>query len=549
MDRHQRRLILSRVLLLGLPFALGSSAYAAKPVDLLHQNVFRIFSSANLNSNGLTIKELNRSFDVKQNLHIRVQQTYNGYLIWGADAVVHIPHDGKSLSRASLSALAANNGASMNGIFYEGLNADLANTPAAVFTEAQAQSALQHAIEAYQQKVSAKPEIKNQQSQLMVYVDDKNKAHWAFKVSFEASPVKVGEIPAQPIYIMDAVTFKVFEDWNDMKTIDRDPTSGGGYGGNQKMGKLVYDGLTGHLDKLSIKRDGATATCYLQNKDVTVKRCVESDFWGQCRKSVEFTTVCGATDPEHNDVYWNGETDTVNGGYSPSNDALFNGAIIKDLYQKWYNVPVLKNPDKSPMMLTMIVHLPMDNAYWDGSTMNFGDGISMFYPLTSLGVSAHEISHGFTTQHSNLTYKKQSGGMNEAFSDMAAQAAEVFAYGKNSWQIGPEIFKQEGKALRYMDKPSKDGRSIDDASQYKDSIDVHYTSGVYNRFFYTLGKTDGWDVRKAFNVMIQAQYHWTANETFSSGACGVITGAKDLDYDVNAVKAAFDVVKVDYSKC
>ena len=52
----------------------------------------------------------------------------------------------------------------------------------------------------------------------------------------------------------------------------------------------------------------------------------------------------------------------------------------------------------------------------------------------------------------------QSGGMNEAFSDMAAQAAEVYAYGvgKNSWQIGPEIFKEKNKALRYMDMPSKD---------------------------------------------------------------------------------------------
>ena len=36
--------------------------------------------------------------------------------------------------------------------------------------------------------------------------------------------------------------------------------------------------------------------------------------------------------------------------------------------------------------------------------MTFGDGIDMFYPLVFLGVGAHEISHGFTEQHSNLIY-------------------------------------------------------------------------------------------------------------------------------------------------
>ena len=29
--------------------------------------------------------------------------------------------------------------------------------------------------------------------------------------------------------------------------------------------------------------------------------------------------------------------------------------------------------------------------------------------------------------------------------DMAAQAAEYYSYGKNSWEIGPEIFKAQTK--------------------------------------------------------------------------------------------------------
>ena len=189
--------------------------------------------------------------------------------------------------------------------------------------------------------------------------------------------------------------------------------------------------------------------------------------------------------------------------------------------------------------------------------MVFGDGKDLFYPLTSIGVVAHEVSHGFTQQHSNLVNEGQSGGMNEAFSDMASQAAEVYVYGpgKNTWKIGAEIFKKGNGALRYMDVPSTDCHgdmpgdfcSIDDATQYYSGLDVHYSSGVYNRFFYLLSTTAGWDVKSAFNVMVQANFYWTSTTNFNSGACGVLQAATDLKMDVTAVKTAFDEVKVDYT--
>ena len=58
--------------------------------------------------------------------------------------------------------------------------------------------------------------------------------------------------------------------------------------------------------------------------------------------------------------------------------------------------------------------------------MYFGDGNTRFYPLVSLDVSAHEVAHGFTDQASGLRYADQSGGINEAYSDLAGEAAEVF---------------------------------------------------------------------------------------------------------------------------
>jgi pseudolysin len=227
------------------------------------------------------------------------------------------------------------------------------------------------------------------------------------------------------------------------------------------------------------------------------------------------------------------------------------------MYEKWYGLPVLTEGGK-PMMLNMVVHDPIDNAFWDGRQMTFGDGVSMFYPLTSLGVAAHEISHGFTEQHAGLAYYGQSGGMNEAFSDMAAQAAEFYAYGKVSWQIGPEIFKQEGRALRYMDQPSKDcnGKapgswcSIDNVSQYTNGLDVHYSSGIYNRVFYLVGSSKFWTPKMAFDVMLHANMnYWTSNTNFAQGSCGVLKATKDLGLSPTAFKKAFKTVGVDTSKC
>ncbi len=205
------------------------------------------------------------------------------------------------------------------------------------------------------------------------------------------------------------------------------------------------------------------------------------------------------------------------------------------------------------MQLHMVVHIPkMDNAYWDGEHMAFGDGLGL-YPLTSLGISAHEVSHGFTQQHSDLNYQGESGGMNEAFSDMAAQAAEFYVYNRCSWRIGQEVFKIKGETLRYMDVPSKDcfGKepgtycSIDRAEQNYPGLDVHLSSGVYNRMFYLLSTSPQWDPRKAFHVMVHANAsYWVPETKFADGAACVIKAAEDLHYDVSAIKDAFKEVGV-----
>ena len=112
-----------------------------------------------------------------------------------------------------------------------------------------------------------------------------------------------------------------------------------------------------------------------------------------------------------------------------------------------------------------------ENAFWDGSAMTFGDGASMLYPLVGINMIAHEVSHGFTEQNSNLTYNAQSGGINEAFSDIAGEATEYYFKGDVDWLVGADLMKS-GIALRYFEDPTLDGASIGHADDYTSGMNV-----------------------------------------------------------------------------
>jgi len=207
-----------------------------------------------------------------------------------------------------------------------------------------------------------------------------------------------------------------------------------------------------------------------------------------------------------------------------------------------YNAYIGKPPLTFQLMMRVHYGTNYENAFWDGSSMTFGDGYTTFYPLVSLDVASHEVSHGFTAQNSNLTYANQSGGINEAYSDIAGEAAEYYMKGSNDFLVGAQIFKATG-ALRYMANPPQDGKSIGHASNYIHGMDVHYSSGVYNKAFYTLATKPGWNTQKAFQVFARANdLYWTPSTDFYTGVCGVQTAASNLGYTVADVTAAFTSV-------
>ncbi|MGW1785729.1 M4 family metallopeptidase [Streptomyces sp. NPDC002143] len=137
------------------------------------------------------------------------------------------------------------------------------------------------------------------------------------------------------------------------------------------------------------------------------------------------------------------------------------------------------------------------NAFWDDSCfcMTYGDGSGNTHPLTSLDVAGHEMSHGVTSNTAGLNYSGESGGLNEATSDIFGTGVEFYANNasdKGDYLIGEKIdINGDGTPLRYMDQPSKDGGSANYWSSSVGNLDVHYSSGVANHFFYLLSEGSG----------------------------------------------------------
>jgi len=127
--------------------------------------------------------------------------------------------------------------------------------------------------------------------------------------------------------------------------------------------------------------------------------------------------------------------------------------------------------------------------------MTYGDGAGNAKPLTELDVAGHEMSHGVTENTANLNYAGESGGLNEATSDIFGTMVEFYANNASDvpdYLIGEKInINGNGTPLRYMDKPSRDGASPNCWSSGVGNLDVHYSSGPANHVFYLLAEGSG----------------------------------------------------------
>lgn len=269
-------------------------------------------------------------------------------------------------------------------------------------------------------------------------------------------------------------------------------------------------------------------------------------------KSTNYNSAVNFTDNDNN---WT----TAEHSTNKDNGALDAHWGAEKTYDYWSAVHNRNSFNNSGAAINSYVHYSSnyDNAFWDGSRMTYGDGSGTYFDiLTALDVAAHEIGHAVCTYTANLAYQRESGALNEAFSDIWGAAVEYYAApNKSTWLIGEDIERRSGHlALRSMSDPNSEGQpdtyggtywtnpNCGTPTQSNDYCGVHRNSGVLNHWFYilTIGKSGTNDIGNTYSVTgigidkaakiayrLESVY-LSANSTFANARTYGIQAATDL---------------------
>jgi Zn-dependent metalloprotease len=299
------------------------------------------------------------------------------------------------------------------------------------------------------------------------------------------------EDPAEWHYFIDADTGAVVLAFDGLQTAKGGKPGGGGGGGGGTTGDVA----------------GVAKTMYSGDQEIRVDQTAATTFYlRDLTRGDGGNVTCDMRNAQANCYYIIGSTPTFGtgaislSGPTAGADAHFGLQATWDYYEKMFGRNGIDNANRRTYSR---VHYGRnyENAFWSDACfcMTYGDGASTFYPLVSIDVAAHEMSHGVMSREANLTYSGESGGLNESNSDIFGTLVEDAvnsAKDQPDYWIGERIYKSnysggtfnQTKALRYMDDPALDGRSPACWSSSLGSLNVHYSSGPNNHMFYLLAE-------------------------------------------------------------
>lgn len=240
--------------------------------------------------------------------------------------------------------------------------------------------------------------------------------------------------------------------------------------------------------------------------------------------------------------------------------AAYNTRAVFNYYQNTFNRNSIDGKGKN-LMVAIHFQNNLDNAFWNGTFMVYGDGGQVFKPLAGcLDVAAHEMTHGVIESSANLVYENQSGALNESFADVFGAMVD-----SDDWLMGEDCTKASPGYLRNMMNPAL-GLSAQPTkmSQYQnlpnteqgDNGGVHVNSGIPNRAAYLIAEglsTEGLGTSigraKTEQIFYRALTNYlTASAQFVDARRATIQAATDLygtgSAEVQAVTKAWDVVEV-----
>ncbi|ANP54867.1 Zn-dependent metalloprotease [Streptomyces griseochromogenes] len=466
--------------------------------------------------------------------HVRYDRTYHRLPVLGGDFVVHLAPNGayRSADRATRSPL------SLSSVIPEVTGPKAAGLAVNALRAANLGERLKN--------VKAKPEL------VVDALHGTPKLAWRTNVAGQDS---LGNPVARTV-LTDARTGAQIDAWDSIETATGD-------------GKSLYSGTvplettqSGSSYQLKDPTRGNTYTGDAENK-------TDLCFFGICFVRAPATLFTDA------DNHWGSGSNSDRS--SAAVDAQYGTNETWDYYKNVQGRSGIAGDGKGSYNR---VHYGSNynNAFWDDSCfcMTYGDGDgTTFGPLVALDVAGHEMTHGVTSKTAALTYSGESGGLNEATSDILGTMVEWYANNPSDpgdYLIGEKIVKPGfGKpALRFMDKPSKDGNSADYWSSSVGNLDVHYSSGVANHFAYLLAEGSGAKTingvsydsptsngstvtgigrDKVGRIWYRAlTVYMTSSTNYKGARTATLSAAKDLygagSTEYNAVAAAWSAVNV-----
>jgi thermolysin len=467
--------------------------------------------------------------DALEVTHVRVQQTYNGVPVLGGEAIVHLNRD-----------------ESLNSIT-DDVIPEVDEARIDVDSRIPVEEAVKKVFEAERCREcrileGTEPTLAIYATKQDLQADSREQivsdARLVYLIRLSQSDVgfsngEASADPRLPVYFIDAQTGEIIFSYNNIQTQSVTNSGSSLYSGTVNFTAFRF-GTPYYLENLNRRIgtfNGSTSVRFSDSDgfwNATVQRAGVDAHWG-AEKTLEY----------YGNVFGRNGIDGLGGPLS---------------------VPAVNG---STNLFPSIVHVGTNynNAFWNGSSVNYGDGDgSYFSPLVSLDVAGHEITHGVTQYEAGLNYWDESGGLNEAASDIFGNMVERYVKGAsaNNWKVGEEIFTPGtgGDALRYMDNPHNDGGSIDHYSEYYSGIDVHYSSGIANKEFYLLsqggthhkgGSMTGIGADRAAAIWYYALANLMTSTTNFLGARNATVNAANILYgptEVDAVRRSWCMVGV-----
>ena len=294
--------------------------------------------------------------------------------------------------------------------------------------------------------------------------------------------IKADQTPTEMHYFVDARNGKILEQWDGIETAVPGPD-----GSSTCNGATAVVGVGKSLTEGNVALN--TTQCGSSYRMVDMTR------GGGATHNMAMKTVgMGSVYSASSNTWGN---NLVSNSQTVAADAHYGIQMTWDYYK---NVHGRNGIDGAGTGAVTRVHYGRNyqNAFWsDGCyCMTFGDGDNgaTIYPLVAIDVAGHEMSHGVTSRSAALVYSGESGGLNEATSDIFGTMVEYYANNAADPAddvMGEKLFPNNAdmkKAIRWMFKPSLDKASADCYASSIGSLDVHYSSGVANHFYYLLAE-------------------------------------------------------------